>query len=235
MYVRPGELKFYDNHYLSENVEETMGQAELLSNGMCAPLVNSGPSGRVGRKIFVKSLEIGLKVFWQPLEVDVTTIPDQAVHLEAFRFLIVLDHQHNGADGTTKLDLDEILNKTGSAGLDVTPMLAWPNLENSARFTILHDKIITPPDSSVTQWGHQNSADTIFSPRVDKMVKIKKTFRSPLVINYKDSSASQLGRGSSSDIADNCIRVFAIRQHAGGTGTTTEIKCNVNSRLLYTD
>lgn len=240
LYIKPGELKFYDNVYAHAAVQPDFIDCQHLTEGMVAPTQGAGPSNRVGRKIFLKSLELDFQAEWVGLNLDVSASDLQMRHLEAFRLLIVLDKQWNGASGSTKQDLDLIMSELGTDGNAVAAINSFPNLENSQRFKILTDKMIAPPDSSVGVIGSVNGVSKYVYPRVDKTFVWKHTWKRPLPINFKSSTASSGQRGSSADITDNNILVYCIRRHHAANTTspnvnTAGITVRITSRAQYTD
>ena len=183
---RPQESKFYDS---SDNT--AVPQAGDIGPSLCLVTQGTGDSERLGRKIFPQS--IGLKG-------SLTFAPAAGtVYGDNVRVILYIDHQSNGA-------LPAVTDILQAANYN-----QWRNLDNSARFTILHDKVYNV-------FARVGATNTWVYP-----FNVWKRLPKGMVINF-DASA-----GAVTDLTSANIGVLSIAQQAGLT------TLDYVSRLRYTD
>jgi len=130
------ERKVVDINTTAYAIESTGTQLQLL-NG-CIP--GSQNYNRIGRKIFMRSLQIRGAV----------NLTDTTAGLNVvFRMVIVYDKQSNGSAPTWA----NIFTSQNIAGTTASDVYAMVNLDNRDRFVILRDKLFVPGaiDNTATQ------------------------------------------------------------------------------------
>lgn len=167
----------------------------ILCNGMV-----QGTSGitRIGRQITVKSVAFNLMV--KPAATTISGL---------FRFMLVWDHQANGAAPL----ITDILGFNDAATTTANQITAPLNLQNRERFKVLVDKRI--PVGQIV-------ASSIVMPVIDHMEKFRKQ---NVITTYNAGNA-----GTVADIATNSL--YAVLLTTCGTAA---FAMNGNVRIRFTD
>jgi len=137
------ELKFKDSEFEFSNVT-TSGAHILLASDTNAlqDLLripqSTGESGRIGRKVRLRSLEIRF-TYRLGGNADNDAVVTIEHEFQTMRFIIVKDKQCNGANAT----YSEIFQHTGTVAVPTTSVFAFRNLEYKERFTVLYDRRFT--------------------------------------------------------------------------------------------
>lgn len=197
----PAEKKFIDN---TINVAGTHATAfATLLNGSTQ---GTSASSRVGNKIMIDSLTCRLSYFPQgALAMDT----DGEYVTSRVRVMIVVDKQPNGS----ACAITDVLSTAG---------ITQPRkLDNSARFRVLYDRVI----SCRHQIVHGTAADTVDVAGEHTFFKINHKFKKPLMVQYLGNT------GDVTDIKTNSLYMLTYHTNAGGTaGGITGV-----ARIRYTD
>lgn len=118
---RGQELKFFDADIHDTTIASTLTVTLDSFNKVAA---GTGPSDRIGRRIFIKSIDLKWNI----------VIKSDTVGRDEVRVLIFCDKQANGAVAVGTDILDDQADH---------PWLTFRNLEHTRRFTILMDKRIS--------------------------------------------------------------------------------------------
>lgn len=150
-FVKTKELKYFDTPITS---------TDAPTGGVIVPTLNlitqgAGSSDRIGRKAFVKRIQIKGHVVLKT-ESDVT--PGLASG-DRIRVMVYLDKQCNGTAAT----VGQLLQKT--------ELNSWRDMEQVDRFRILHDKVYTLNRTSL---ANGSSSANVSGPSVYKMFNMGK-------------------------------------------------------------
>lgn len=204
--VRVGEgveLKFWDTYVSATSVVLSAASAEVdpTSDMHCLNAVPLGESqsGRIGRKIWIKSVDI--KGICKPhlAETASNALPDTMV-----RIIIYKDKQTNGAQCNT----EDVMQDTG--GVD---LLSHRNLQYSDRFTILFDKMVTVGRGNLME-------DGTFSASISgKPATFRYLAKMNLPVTFSGDTADI------ANIVNNSIHVMAMASE--GAGATISYQARV--------
>lgn len=183
------EMKFIMSETTADafsTVWATMENAtKLCLNGAAQGV---GEQARIGRKQFIHSVHV--KGF---IKTTVAQSKSEPIDAELYRVVLVLDTQTNAAQMTAS-DVFDI-----SQNNDV---LSYRNLQQTHRFKVLWDKTfqITPNNTNEGAVGKFAAGVHI------RTFKINKVFKTPLVVMYKDASATV------ASITDNSLHIIGIAE-----------------------
>lgn len=198
------ELKYADQQVLGRLVSNSVATADqdpatvLCLNGVAQ---GTSQSERLGLRAVFKSLDIRGQIQWG------TTLTQG----DYCRIVVFIDKQTNGAQYTET----DVLLDVGGAGYDPC---AHKNLENQARFQILHDKTYWPTSAPNQHYNGATVSNGIYVQpfRVFKRLGGKKG----LITRFLSTG------GNIGDIADNSIHIMAI-------STTTSTNIGYLSRVRF--
>ena len=195
------EKKVIDINTTAYPVESTGTQLQLL-NG-CVP--GSQNYNRIGRKIFMRSLQIRGAV-----NLTDTTAGTNVV----FRMVIVYDKQSNGSAPTWA----NIMTSQNIAGTTASDCFAMVNLDNRDRFVILRDKMFIPGaiDNTATQTYAMGPGTIV----LNEYIPLK------LETIYNAGTAGTIG-----DITSGSLYCFWIANANNALGVTA----NVAFRVRFED
>lgn len=152
-----------ERNWLDTSINVAPASTAVSSVLLNYPTPGTGPTGRVGRKICIKSVQIRLNII---TGVVVSGVAPAAIPGTTMRVLLVWDKQVNGAAAVPTAA--ELFNVIGS--LPVTSPL---NLDNRDRFAILMDKTFSSPNMvSTLGFPSQTSGSTSGSIYFKKFKKL---------------------------------------------------------------
>ena len=179
------------------------------------------PSQRIGRKIFLKSLQLKLNVTMQ----SGSDAPPSDSGAFNYTLLIVKDSQCNGVTAT----LAEIF-QTLDASQPEMWQLAFNNLENSGRFkTLLKKQIIINSRTLIVNPGSGTAPDdeqfSGWTRNFSYNLKI------PCVINYSGTTGNTIERRSNNIVGFLIHNLTRPGQFSSGSAA----EVNAHMRIRYTD
>ena len=191
------EKKVIDNNTTTYQVENTGTQLQLL-NG-CVP--GSQNFNRIGRKIFMRSLQI---------RGDVSLTDTTAGKGAVFRMVIVYDKQANGSAPTWA----NIMTSQNIAGTTASDVYAMVNLDNRDRFVILRDKLYVPGEIDATAGQSYAIGPGVII--LNEYIPLK------LETIYNAGTAGTIG-----DITSGSLYCFWIANAANASGVTAHVAFRV--------
>lgn len=181
------EKKFFDTVYAGTTIVQTVAgsESETATYGLICPQQGSGETGRDGRKIIVKSVEVNGRVSFA----NASDADDVRACIRV-KVYLVHDSQTNGA----QMAAEDCFEAVASPNAD----FSFPNLEHEGRFKILASRSFILGDKAVSADG----ANTASLSGDVKSFSIKKNVNIPMTF---DAST-----GAVTDITDNSIHVVAF-------------------------
>jgi hypothetical protein len=171
-----------------------------------APIVGPETYQRIGRRIFMKSLQIKGAII-----LGGTSVQDIS------RVLVVYDKQPNAA-----LPVLADLVQNSNAGL-ASNNLSFPNINNRDRFVYLKDYKILTPSFTVTAGVITN--DVILDPIFHSF-----NFDWTIGLRKLEATYNAVNGGTVADITTGSLFIVAFDGNNAGT-----VSCAFSSRLTYTD
>lgn len=203
------EYKFLDDalnaFVLPDLVNDAARANPLVTDTLNGVPPGTGQSARIGRKYTIKSLLIT-----GHLEIPELTIT--LANAQVARIIVYVDKQTNAAlaSSTDVLSVpDDIVNDE---------YLALHNIQNSERFTFLHDKVYTIPSPEAVV-----VSTTIFCNNVRIPFRIYKKLNLSVTCNGEGATVGS--------IAKNSIHMIAIRSD----NTPGIVNLTYSSRIRFTD
>jgi len=200
-FAPPLDVKAFDLAY-TNSFFTTAGTFTTLN----VPVNGSEQYQRVGRRIFLRSLQIkGVMNF------AATSVQDVC------RIMVVYDHQPNAA-----LPVLADLIQNSNAGL-ATQVLSYPNLNNRDRFTILKDyKIMLPPFT--------NTAGVITNEVIPDPIRNSMNIDWDIRLGRRETTFNAVNGGTIADVTTGSI--FMVTFDGNNAGT---VALSFQSRLRYVD
>ena len=187
------ERKVIDINTTSYAIESTGTQLQLL-NG-CVP--GSQNYNRIGRKIFMRSLQI---------RGDVSLTDTTAGKGVVCRMVIVYDKQSNGSAPTWA----NIMTSQNIAGTTASDCFAMVNLDNRDRFVIIRDQLYIPGEIDATAGQSYAIGPGVII--LNEYIPLK------LETLYNGGSAGTIG-----DITSGSLYAFWIANAANASGVTAHV------------
>lgn len=180
------ELKFHDDQQAVSFIKVSGGTL-VITSPLALILQNATSMGRVGMKIFMKSLSIRGTI----------KMSEQAAQgtAQLVRVMIVQDKQSNGNTPS----LLEILELEGPPA-PANALHAFRKVENRNRFNILYDKAMT--------FEPKGGVDTVEQLALRKTIHFNKTWKNGLTLQYASGTTS----GTNATVLDNNIWVLAYAE-----------------------
>lgn len=220
------DLKFFDleqRDVTSTLQSGTTSQPEIvievLTDGTGIPS-NSGVSGRIGSRIYAKTLQVKGQIGY-PRQ-NVSDGDDAAMTGRGTaRVIVVLDKQPNQALAT----VDEVLSQTGTTHIS---QRHW-NYENLRRFKVCYDKLISIP-------AQQSGLDPSSGEFVGQRSLVPLDFEIPLgfTVKYDNTADGAVGNV----VTNNLIMIIGMDQiPITGVAVTDDLgywTYSMSSRILFT-
>lgn len=212
------EKKFVDYHQVSSNVPKTIATALSIQPpplALNAIAVGQTASTRIGKQVRIDEVQVRGVITWSSFD---NVAPPAAPGVQAnwsdsirapVRCMLVLDTQCNKTAAPGATEAAQILLDVGAGGTQ-TQVSAMRNLEYTARYKTIADKLIYPKSGAGgNPWTH--------------FMINKKNMNLP--VNYATAGAT------SGDILDNAIYILFMGGHDVGIETLAEY----HTRVRYYD
>jgi hypothetical protein len=160
---------------------------------------DSGPSGRIGRKIWIRKMHVRLELHSLGLPDSDSTSP--VIDRNICRVIIAIDHQCNGALAAGNTLVENILN-----------WWSFRSLEDVSRYTVLYDKFF------VVGGGAFSTADSVDNKVYGQSVDVFRTFNKTCNIPIEYSGATGV---ISQRKTNNIIAAYIVRSAPGSNTATT--------------
>jgi len=206
-------VEFKKIDYEEDGTPGTATTAEI-HNPLANMIVGSASNDRVGRRIFISSLQANFRIHLPGLTAAAATTAN-VLKEQTYLCAIVLDTLHNGVDADpTYADLFDS---------DVWLGMPMRNLNDIKRYRILKMKIVYIPSRAVRKTG----ADTYDLLPVDKHFACLLKFKRALQVDFKTASTG----AARTDIETNYVTACIFP----GSENARTYSYNLLTRVRYTD
>lgn len=214
--VATPENKYFDTTKAGTAMTSTAaswagGELDPAAGGLFSPIIGSGISNRIGRKVVVTKIKLkGVLRFTAATGGTSVSDPPFA------RIMLVQDKQTNAQAG---INAEDVMQSAGTANV-ANQLMTHQNLANFGRFRVIKDKTYAYHGANSANDAAANTVSTDFDCIPFKW---NVTFKKPVVVHFNATNG-----GTNADIVDHSFHVI-------GMATSASCAITYECRVVYVD